>query len=281
MSPLNTKISIVIISFNQVDFLEETILSAINQGYQNKEVILIDGGSSDGSLEIIKKYADQFSFCVSEPDKGQADALIKGFSQCNGDLIGWINSDDLLVPGALDLIASKAKEVKNFDGVFYGRCLIIDSESKVMDCSMHEKFNYFIAKRLGPIISQPGTFWGKNAYDSIGGIKRELLYGMDLDLFFNFLTHRYPFYFSGENHAKFRKYPSQKGHSHQFLEKCQKETHMIYKKYGLLEVTWFQKMIARTLQILSRIVNGYYLRTLICRYRCRRSFAEFRTEYTS
>ena len=89
------KISVIIISFNQGQFLEETIISVVNQDYDNKEIILIDGGSGDSSLQVIEKYSSHFEYWVSEPDKGQSDALVKGFSKASGELISWINSDDI------------------------------------------------------------------------------------------------------------------------------------------------------------------------------------------
>jgi glycosyltransferase involved in cell wall biosynthesis len=278
---LNPKISVVIISYNQAEFLEETIVSVINQDYENKEIIVIDGGSTDRSPEIIKKYSDRFAFWASEPDRGQSDAIMKGFGRSNGDLIGWINSDDLLIQGALAAVANKVNQVKSCSGVFYGGCFIIDSKGKPVDCSVHEKFNYFVAKHIGPNISQPGTFCNRDDYNAIGGLKKELQYGMDLELFFNFLFSGYPFYYTGKYHAKFRKHASQKGHSKQYLEKCIQETRLIHEKYGLSNFTPTSKKAARSIQVFLRIVRGYYVKTLLFRYRHRRSFREYNAEYSA
>ena len=103
------KISIVTPSFNQADFIEETIRSVICQGYPNLEYIIIDGGSTDGSVEIIKKYEEYLSYWVSEPDRGQAHAINKGISRITGDIFGWINSDDMLLPGSLSTIGKNHK----------------------------------------------------------------------------------------------------------------------------------------------------------------------------
>ena len=95
------KISIVTCSFNQAHFLEEAITSVLGQDYPNLEYIIIDGGSTDGSVDIIRKYSDQLYYWVSEPDRGQTHGLIKGFARATGEIQGWLCSDDLLEVGSL------------------------------------------------------------------------------------------------------------------------------------------------------------------------------------
>src|SRR5690606_31772171 len=99
------KISIVTPSYNQGQFIEETILSILNQNYPNLEYIIIDGGSTDNTVEIIKKYEDRITYWVSEKDNGQADAINKGLEQCTGEIFNWINSDDYLAKKSLYSIA--------------------------------------------------------------------------------------------------------------------------------------------------------------------------------
>src|SRR4051812_42913167 len=103
--PLFPKISIVTPSFNQGQYIEQTILSIINQGYPNLEYIIIDGGSTDNTFDIIKKYEKHITYWVSEADDGQSNALNKGLAKCTGDIFNWINSDDYLEQGTLFLIA--------------------------------------------------------------------------------------------------------------------------------------------------------------------------------
>ncbi len=128
----NTKVSVITPSYNQAEFLEKTILSVINQDYSNIEYIIIDGGSTDGSIDIIRKYENRLAYWVSEKDSGQSHAINKGLSLCTGDLVNWLNSDDLLMPSAIRILVeyyNKYPEIK----LFYGDRLIIGSNDQVFE----------------------------------------------------------------------------------------------------------------------------------------------------
>ncbi len=277
----NVKVSVVIVSYNQDTFLERTIQSVVNQGYQNKEIVIIDDGSTDGSLDIIRKYEKHLHYWTSQVNSGQTKAISNGFAQCTGEIIGWINSDDLLGEGTLERVAKTAIKKNNVDAVFFGGALTIDADDRPQDRFYYGNFNSFIAKRIGPTLCQPGTFWGKKVYDKIGGLKTELRYGMDYDLFCNFLFSNTPFYYTGGINGEFRKYPSQKGHSTAYFEIVRTETDASNKRYGLDQFPKYQKGIALLLQTTLRIFNGYYWDKFFFRLKVRGSLKEFNTSYST
>jgi len=160
------KISIVTPSYNQAQFLERTILSVLNQNYPNLEYIIIDGGSTDGSVEIIKKYEKYLAYWVSEKDKGQADAINKGFQKSSGEILAYINSDDTYNPGAFLKIAKAFAKSPRAD-LMFGNVNHIDSYDKLIDECRFTKFNFATLIYEGGNLQQPGAFWTKKIYESI------------------------------------------------------------------------------------------------------------------
>ncbi len=174
------RISIVTPSFNQGEYIEETILSVLKQGYPNVEYIVIDGGSSDASVEIIRKYEEHLAYWITEPDRGQSDALVKGFARATGDILGWLCSDDLYKSGAFWLVAGAFLNVPTLD-VFYG-----DTEYLYPDGTTRRKnrvaYDYSIMRYFN-LIAQPSSFFSRKAYERAGGVDPTLQYAMDYDLF--------------------------------------------------------------------------------------------------
>jgi glycosyltransferase involved in cell wall biosynthesis len=122
-----TRVSIITPSYNQAAFLEHTIQSVLSQGIPELEYIIVDGGSTDGSIDIIQKYADQLAWWVAEPDAGQADAINKGFRRATGEVVAWLNSDDLYAPGAIAQAVAVLE--KNPDtGMVYGNAVSFDQD---------------------------------------------------------------------------------------------------------------------------------------------------------
>lgn len=176
------KITIVTPSFNQAAYLEETIVSIHNQGYRDLEHIIIDGGSTDGSVDIIKKYAHHLAYWVSEPDKGQSEALNKGLRRATGDIITWINSDDILMPGALHCVANAFREYGPEVGLVYGSAILFEG-NRELQTIYHTSSPCPEAYIGGMIFAQPASFFHRSALEKVGLINEALHYGMDFDLF--------------------------------------------------------------------------------------------------
>jgi glycosyltransferase involved in cell wall biosynthesis len=176
------KISIVIPSYNQGQYLEETILSVADQQYPNLELFVVDGGSMDNSVDVIKKYEHCITWWVSEKDKGQSDAINKGLRKATGEIITWINSDDLLTPGSLHKVASHFSDVPGSTGLIHGGVIVFKEDREV-----ETRFTYLppcLESYLsGMAFSQPSAFFRKRYLDVVGFLDNELHYGMDYDLF--------------------------------------------------------------------------------------------------
>ena len=174
------KFSIVTPSYNQARFIEETIKSVMNQTYRNFEHIVMDGGSTDGTVEILKSYPHLK--WVSERDRGQSHAINKGFRQATGDIWAWQNSDDTYETHAFETVANFIRENPDV-GMVYGDYHIIDEHGQ-WQYTVHPpewSFNKFIHSRFCPM--QPSTFWRAEAAHEAGEIDEELHWVMDIDYF--------------------------------------------------------------------------------------------------
>jgi glycosyltransferase involved in cell wall biosynthesis len=179
------KISIVMPSFNQVQFIERSILSVLNQGHPNIELIIIDGCSSDGTVEIIKRYEDRIAYWVSEKDLGQSDALNKGFALASGDIYGWLNSDDLYMPGAFQS-AVDAFQVNQEKMVVYGDWLCIDRDDKLVDLNYAFDFSLGHFMYEGFQFNAQSMFWRSNVHKMFSGFDVNLYNTMDYQMILEF-----------------------------------------------------------------------------------------------
>jgi glycosyltransferase involved in cell wall biosynthesis len=159
----NMKVSVVTISYNQGAYLERTIQSIISQSYKNLEYIIIDGGSTDHSVEVIKQYAHYLKYWVSEPDLGPANALNKGLAQAEGDIFYYLNSDDELLPNALETVVRCVEQNAHFD-VFYGHGYVINEASRKTGLILSDGWNLNFYVQGEVSIVQPATFIRMNAY---------------------------------------------------------------------------------------------------------------------
>ncbi len=172
------RVSIVMPSYNKKDFIERSILSVINQNYPNIELIIVDGGSTDGTIEIIRKYEKNIAFWISEKDNGQSDALNKGFKHCTGKIYGFLNSDDIYTPGAFRCASTVLKNNQNKNIVF-GDWLSIDVNDNVID--LHHAFNFNINhfKYEGFHLNAQAMFWRSEVHRSFSGFDTNLNFTMD------------------------------------------------------------------------------------------------------
>ena len=183
---LQPKISIITPSYNQGHYLEETINSIISQQYTNYELIIIDAGSTDNTVDVIKKYEKHITYWVSEPDRGQSHAIQKGLAHVTGDIVNWINSDDLVAPGAFHALAREF-DLDRYD-VLCGNCdyflndlghLDLRNERMGLGATVGDTF-------LGRKINQPSTFFKASIMKNLG-IDEQFHFTMDLDLWYRYL----------------------------------------------------------------------------------------------
>ncbi len=178
------KISVITPSYNQGEFLEATIVSVLEQNYPNLEYLVIDGGSTDASVDIIRRHSDRIQYWCSEQDEGQSDALTKGLERSTGDILCWVNSDDTLSHDALATVASSLS--LDTPGWLVGHSRQINRQgkngSKIRYAKSIDKNTFFQYKYRW--FSQPSVFWNRKMLEVAGYPGRQYHYIMDLDLFF-------------------------------------------------------------------------------------------------
>lgn len=202
---MNSKplVSIITPSFNQGKFLEETILSVLNQDYENIEYIVVDGDSTDNTLEIIKKYQSRLAWWISESDKGQTEAINKGFNRANGQILAWLNSDDVYHPGAVREAVNYLLENPQV-GMVYGDLDFIDENGKVIGKFNAAQTDLTKLRRGFVHIPQPSAFFRTDLWKKIGPLDASFFFAMDYDLWTRLASVSELKYLPGRSWAKFR-----------------------------------------------------------------------------
>ena len=228
------KISIVIPTYNDARFIEKCILSIINQKYSKLELIIIDGGSTDDTVEIIKKFDKFIFYWVSENDRGQSHAINKGFKICTGEIITFFSSDDIYVSGSFDRVIKKWDKWKNF-GIYCGGFQYIDENDSMID-----KLRIPFIKDNGPKdlsissldnyrLHQVSTFYTSSALDSVGRyVEEKYDYVMDRELLFR-VVGKYSVFIDNSLIAKFRLHSKSKSGSK--IIEFYDEFHLLYLDY--------------------------------------------------
>ena len=255
------KITVVTPSYNQAQYLETTILSVLMQNYSNIEYIVIDGGSSDQSVDIIKESENKIAYWTSKRDGGRSIALNKGFAKATGDYFIWINSDDVLLPGTLNHYGEIIKRNKSTQWIT-GNLIWIDANDYIIRCPRFTKYSKFLTTvGLAPI-GGPSTLFSRKYFEGVGSLFDEKLhYTMDTDLWWRFLKKGYKFTYTDRYLMAFRFHQAskcsqdsfQKQDIHKNMDKKSIERKRIINLYGnKFTKTWLY------LYRLRQVVNGNY-----------------------
>jgi glycosyltransferase involved in cell wall biosynthesis len=239
-------VSIVTPSYNQARFLSDTLESVFNQTYSNIEYIVIDGGSSDGSVALLETYSDRFAYWVSEPDKGQTDAINKGFSMAKGEILAWLNSDDTYQPEAVASAVALMQQNPGY-GLVYGEANFIDEHGQVIGRFPAAQTNYERLRRGYVHIPQQAAFWRADLWRKVGPLDDRLYFAMDYDLWLRLANISQVKHFSGQVWANFRLHGDSKTIAED--DRCWAEMVQIHKRDG-----------GRRLSVLT---IKYYIRKLL------------------
>ena len=265
------KISIVTPSFNQAPFLERAILSVLNQRYPNLEYIIIDGGSTDGSLDIIRKYERWLTYWVSETDRGQSDAINKGFQMSTGEIMGWLNSDDMYGSNALQKVAQHFRKNRGAE-IVYGNTFHVDERDRVIREVRSVPFDRKTLPYGGVNLYSVSLFWRSGLWQAAGKLETNMHFSMDLEMVFRFAEAGFRFDYIREFLGIFRVHSMSKTVS--LSERMAGEfSSMVYKftgvpcpsfKYNYLR---FFSRLRKAFWLLRQGDISYLLRTTILRFR--------------
>jgi Glycosyl transferase family 2 len=244
-----SRISIVMPCYNQVPFIERSILSVLNQNYPYLQFIIMDGGSTDGTLDVIRKY-EKYLFWRSEPDRGQSDAINKAIIIADGELVGWLNSDDVYFPGALSLINKVAREHPR--AVLYsGTVAMIDRDDRLIRVPRLSRPTMRGLLFEGFSMHSQGVFWRREVQSRAGLYDVDLHYAMDFDFWLKLLTHG-DSEFLPELVGGFRVYEGTKTSSAPGLGHA--EVRAIRKMYGVDDTTASWRL-RRNLLFVSKVLQ--------------------------
>lgn len=250
------RITIVTPSFNQGAYLRETIESVLGQDYPNLEYIVIDGGSTDGSVDIIRQYETRLAYWVSEKDRGQSHALNKGFQRATGEWLNWLNSDDVLFPGALHAIAAAVSRNNGLDLVS-GINAVGDERGRIRRCNMPASPWLWHPRHCLMAAGQQSTFFRRDTYCRVGGLNEQLHLRMDSDLYLRILKQNGRGAVIPVPIGFFRHHGTAKRATH--VDVYRRELRLWWEED---HITALGAAAARTFSRVCRIFDGSYIRSL-------------------
>ena len=257
------KISIVTISFNQARYLEEAINSILNQKYNNLEYIIVDPGSTDGSREIINDYKDRISKIIFKVDAGPAEGLNNGFAEATGDIFGYLNADDLLLPGTLNRVSNVFQNNPNLD-VISAHGYNIDQEGKLAKkiFSHHFDIKHYLYENC--ILVQQSTFFKSSIFRLVGGFNANNHIAWDGELMVDFFNTGANFKVTRGFWSGFRVYDQSISGGSDYFGKLNADYLRLRQKYDFPEIgphkkkiLWFMNWIRQPLTLLRRIYSAF------------------------
>lgn len=265
VSMFKPRITVVTPSFNQGGYIEETIKSVIDQNYEGLQYYVLDGGSTDETRSILEKYDCSIDFWRSSIDGGQSAAIAEGFAKADGDIMCWLNSDDILLPGSLDYVADFFVSHPEID-VLLGGLMYLDELGNITKCYLYPKPRAFFAQRGVIAFGQQSMFIHRRVFERIGNIDQDLHYLMDSDFVHRMIRAEVTFGTARKYLAAFRWHHEMKSTDGSFKKK--QETASLIASFAPLHK---QKFVARTLFRIEQLANGNYLRSTYSSWVYRRS----------
>ncbi len=262
------KVSIITPSYNQGKYIEETIGSVVEQHYLNLEYIIIDGGSTDNSREIIHKYEKEIAYWVSEPDKGQSHAINKGLQIATGEIIGWINSDDRYYEDAIQKATKVFVEHPEVDAVF-GNVDFIDENGKILHATNELKLDlyiYLFTERC--YHANAAGFFRRHCFDKYGLLNEDLTYAMDYELYLRFAFNRCKFFQLNDIIGSYRLHSQSKTYLsvNKMANECKVTADAYRGKYGINPEFYTPlKYLFKFFRIIKKALLGAYFPLQIAR----------------
>lgn len=241
------QISVVTPSYNQAKFIEQTIMSVKNQDYDNIEHIVIDGGSTDGTIDILQKHEDDYNLrWVSEEDQGQTHAINKGIEMANGEWLGWLNSDDIYLEGSFQEIGKALRHDSTVD-VVYGDLYFVDADGELLYKRYHTRPSSFIQRHWTLFTANHCTFFHKSVFETVGKLDESRSFTMDVELFERILQSELNCYHTPTFMGARRMHEETKTGNH--AKATQREKAEIYNKETPLIPDLFLTIIAMALKV--------------------------------